>query len=296
MSAGQNRLQAYGHSRRLPHTSFAPHLHVDITHALDLAMIQMDKVLTGTQLKSYQQGNLLLKTYDFKGYGSFKCAPNARRIAELFHVFHPDPVVSWPSIIHSRTNYFCPCGHGRESTNPPFVFQAPPAMIWCSTCRRPHGHNKWTCPCNLKWRNCVKHRPIEIQESSSSSAAPSVPSLRALSASASAAKLDKLEPHCASRLILSPGLAQRFPHLAGAPVGITSTLPVNPTLVQSTRVCNHTIHTVDANDEPQPKEQDDTAASPVTVPAVPVPQLPSISTATAGESNRKTRSRPFRRV
>ena len=237
-TAGQNRLLAYGHTRRLPHTKMAPRFHNDLIHALDSAMIQMDKVLTSAQLNSYRLGNLNLKMYDFKGYGSFTCVATTRKIAELFEVFHPDSLTVWPNIIHIKSTYFCPHGHGRESTNPPFVFQAPPAMIWYPSRKRPHGHNKWTCACNLNWQNCVKHRPIEVHSKRSPSDTAAVPCLRAMSADASAAKLGKLEPHNASRLILSPGLAQRFPHLVGAPVGMSSTLPATSTPVQRDRVCN----------------------------------------------------------
>ena len=166
-------------------------------------------------------------------------------------------------------------------------------MIWCPSCKRPHGHTKWTCACNLNWQNCVKHRPIQLQDNSSLPDNAAVPFSRAMSATASAAKLSKLEPHNSSRLILSPGLAQRFPHLVGAPIGTSSRLPATPRSELRTRVCNHTIHDEPTNEEPQQQEQIADSARPA---IAQTPNLPSTSSATAGESSTKKKSRPFRRV
>ena len=169
-------------------------------------------------------------------------------------------------------------------------------MIWCPTCRRPHGHNKWTCSCGLIWHNCVKHRPIELQNTAESSSANRVHNSKAVSASTSAAKLNQLESHSSSRVILSPGLAQRFPHLVGAPIGTNSILPSTASTVQSTRVCNNTIHTEHANDELPANARDNDDKRPAVVRAAPTPQLPKLSSVTPGESSHKKRSRPCRRV
>ena len=128
--------------------------------------------------------------------------------------------------------------------------------------------------CGLNWQNCVKHRPIEVQSKADPTNISLVHRSKAISASGSAAKLDKLEPHNASRIILSPGLAQRFPHLVGAPIGISSTLLTSVSTVMSTRVCNSTIHTELANDEPPADEQDKGDKSPESVLAASSPNYP----------------------
>ena len=57
-NVGANRMLSYGHLRRLPHPKLAPVLSLEVDDALDLAMIQMDKVLSKAQKTSYANQTL----------------------------------------------------------------------------------------------------------------------------------------------------------------------------------------------------------------------------------------------
>ena len=126
-------------------------------------MLQMDKVLTTAQQDSFKQGTLTLKVHDLKGYGSFKCSAAARKIADVFEFSHRIDLITWPQITNAKSTYLCPNGHGREATSPTFIFHAPPAMVWCPSCKRPHGYTRWTCECNRPWHNGVKHKPTSCR-------------------------------------------------------------------------------------------------------------------------------------
>ena len=71
-TAGADRLLSYGHVRRLPHTKLAPFSNEDVFKALDLAMLQMDKVLSTAQQASYYNNTLVLKPLRFQGLWEFQ--------------------------------------------------------------------------------------------------------------------------------------------------------------------------------------------------------------------------------
>ena len=86
-NVGVNRMATYGHLNRLPHTKLAPELHTDVVDALDFAVLQMDKVLNHSQKTAFINKTLVLKTYEFKGFGSFRCAS---AVTKIFKRFRPN--------------------------------------------------------------------------------------------------------------------------------------------------------------------------------------------------------------
>ena len=151
--------------------------------------------------------------------------------------------------------YFWPNGHQREAVSPPFVLHDPPKVVWCPGCKRPYSHIRWTCACNLQWHNCIKHRPIVAESTHSPGLDIQRKPDKAVSASSSAARLNAIEPHSASRVIMSARLAQGFPHLVGAPMDQYSLLPTECSQQSPTRIDNHTIH----EESPQHVHEDFTA-------------------------------------
>ena len=104
-----------------------------------------------------------------------------------------------------------------------------------------------------------------------------------------------MEPHSASRLCLSRGLIERFPHLVDAPIDSRSSLPLGPIPDESPVLfSNHTIH------EERPQNDGENAHEPPAVDSrsAAVGQTPtSGGDGGAGESTTtKRKSKPFRRV
>ena len=190
----------YGHTRRLPHTKLAPQFSPEVVEALDLCVIQMDKTLSTSQKAAWSAKTLVLKMYEFKGFGFFRCGASAARIAHAFNHHHTHVLVTWPIVSVVKTSYYCPNGHAREALSPPFSIHNPPKMVWCPECRRPYSHTKWTCTCQLPWHDCTKHRPCEAGAIHNHDLVQRKPS-KAVSASSSAARLNIREPHAASRVI-----------------------------------------------------------------------------------------------
>ena len=155
-------MATYGHLNRLPHTKLAPELHTDVVDALDFAVLQMDKVLNHSQKTAFTNKTLVLKTYEFKGFGSFRCASAATEIFHKFQAKHAHEIIIWPIVRAAKTVYNCPHGHSRDAANPPFILHDPPKMVWCPSCKRPFSHMRWVCLCNQPWQDCLIHRPTVI--------------------------------------------------------------------------------------------------------------------------------------
>ena len=171
-------------------------------------------------------------------------------------------------------------------------------MVWCAGCKRPHSYLKWTCSRNVQWQSCILHRPVRVDTNSNQGSSVQRSSDKPVSASSSAARPNVIEPHSASRLILSSGLATRFPHLVGAPMDSSHDLPSVCRQPNLTRIDNHTIH-----EEPPPADHETACAPPVaaassvsSVAGVPVTNSPLISNVVAGEGTTKKKSKPFRKV
>ena len=152
---------------------------------------------------------------------------------------HAHQIIAWPVVEAVRTVYCCPQGHSRDAESPPFVLHDPPKMVWCSSCRRPYTHMRWMCICNLPWKDCLKHRPFIVTEQRE--APRHKEPKKGVSASSSAARLNVLEPHGASRVIMSAALEKRFPHLVGASMNMSLPPPTESSVRTPVRIHNTTI-------------------------------------------------------
>ena len=110
-------------------------------------------------------------------------------------------------------NCLCPRGHARSAFDQ-FDPHNVQKSVWCSMCTGAHASTAWTCPCNRAWHNCPDlfglplHAPQKPKTQTQGTKRQRVDTPQT-----SARKLSRLEPSVASRPILSPGLAKKFPHL-----------------------------------------------------------------------------------
>ena len=87
--------------------------------------------------------------------------------------------------------------------------------IWCGSCKGCHASTAWKCQCSEPWHRCCVHfcAPTSnvqqhVTPSTRGHRRPAVVDVQV-----SARKFLRLEPSIASRVILTPRLAARFPHL-----------------------------------------------------------------------------------
>ena len=92
-------------------------------------MIQMDKVLSSSQKIAFSNKTLVLKTFEFKGFGSFRCGAVASKISQLFQIHHDHEIVTWPILQAVKTFYYCPNGHQRDAVSPHLFFMT--HLKWC---------------------------------------------------------------------------------------------------------------------------------------------------------------------
>ena len=92
---------------------------------------------------------------------------------------------------------------------------------------------------SLQLALCLKHRPFIVTEQRE--APKHKEPKKGVSASCSAARLNVLEPHGASRVIMSAALEKRFPHLVGASMYMSSPPPTESSMPTPVRIHNSTI-------------------------------------------------------
>ena len=223
---GSNRLEHYGFTTRLPHTKVIPVLHPSVAKYINRAMLNLTSPLNKKQVTALEQGQLLLKTHKFTGYGSFKCQLQIKELCKLVTLHHNNKVVTevQTTVCEDNVSFKCPLGHTRAAKLP-FDPVQPGKTVRCGDCGRPHISTKWRCPCDTIWVNCQTHRNIVVAQPPLM-----VPSKRVsgqFSEEASAKRLATLErregPARGDKLKLGAKLSVFFPHLArGAGEGNTS--------------------------------------------------------------------------
>ena len=111
--------------------------------------------------------------------------------------------------------FACPLGHCRAATTPAFDPLKPHKCTWCSSCRKYIGGKKWLCPCRVPWATCPHHvsvlAPVPMPNRKRRTQ-----SIQGMSEREAANKLARIEPARCSRIILTPALAAKFPHLASS--------------------------------------------------------------------------------
>ena len=219
-----NRMRSYGYFNRITHTSAHLQLPIAAQKALHVLMLSLKQPLSKSQMEAYNRDNLVIKTSKFSGHHLVRgtsalmtlseCMKSCLSVQKASFVVPPPPP--------SEVKFFCPAGHPRSAFDQ-FDPHNIRKSVWCSICAGCHASSSWRCPCDRAWHNCPDHFGIPILF-----AATPPPKARApkrptpATAAASASKLARLEPSFASRTILSPGLAKRFPHLIDAPTAVGS--------------------------------------------------------------------------
>ena len=214
-----NRMRSYGYHNRLTHTCAHIALTTDTQQALHVLMLSLKAPLSKDQLAAYANNNLQLKTAKFSGHHLVRGTAALMNLSALVKQELNVQVASFVEIPpqSTDTNFFCPRGHARcaySQFDPHHVQKS----VWCQTCRGAHASTAWTCPCNRPWFNCPEHFGLPLQAPTKARTQHhGSKRQRVDTAQVSARKLTRLEPSVASRPILSPNLAKRFPHLAGGP-------------------------------------------------------------------------------
>eukprot|EP00973_Karenia_brevis_P081966 11363930-Karenia_brevis.AAC.1 len=89
---------------------------------------------------------------------------------------------SFPRSHHPPTQFACPRGHYRASTD--FDFLAFTKAIWCHHCAKAYSGKKWSCKCGKSWFNCTqcfcsattaRHDQTDSKEQQTSSSHTSAP-------------------------------------------------------------------------------------------------------------------------
>ena len=180
-------------------------------------MLSLKQPLNKDQMNAYLHGNYQIKTTKFSGHHQIKGTAAFLKLCDGMRREFNVQVASFVDIAvqHTPVSFLCPKGHARnafDQFDPHHVKKS----VWCSICTGAHASTTWACPCNRAWHNCPDHFGYPLL-------APPKPKAQARgskrqlvdTAQSSAHKLSHLEPSCASRPILSAGLAKRFPHLVG---------------------------------------------------------------------------------
>eukprot|EP00973_Karenia_brevis_P047893 6647286-Karenia_brevis.AAC.1 len=217
-----SRMLLFGITSHLSHTCLFVDLPTDCLEALQLVVLQLTTPLSRTQLASYAEGTLQLRSHKFTGHCAMRCrqpllalSNRMRQCSRVFAVARqPGPA--------KHTVFACPSGHTRPSCKP-FDILRPTKQVWCKSCARPLHGGLWICPCGKKWHKCTIHFSAVFEAPGPGPGVNPRPSTNNdesaifdhgdLMRARSDVRLNNLEPHRASRLLLGPTLAARFPHL-----------------------------------------------------------------------------------
>eukprot|EP00973_Karenia_brevis_P063312 8800929-Karenia_brevis.AAC.1 len=220
-----NRLLHYGILSHFTHTRLFLHLPLPVTQQLELVILQLQTKLNSDQLQALEQGTLQIPTRRFKGLCAVKCTKEVKALSRILgeHCAAAQLVARHPQP-GKPTAFCCPQGHTRPA-GPPFNPLKPGKQVWCNRCARPVAGCQWVCVCGKVWSTCSEHfssalpPPPSSSSSSSDQPQPPHPPVQSIRpdhvhpTTAEDAQLQRLEPHRASRLVLGPKMAARFPHL-----------------------------------------------------------------------------------
>ena len=220
---GVNRLQGLGITNRVQHVSFLPCICNDACVHISLAILSINKALPARLQRSIRSGRaVMLRTKLLTGQGSLKWQKHLDDARQLVTSQHqvvvqpyspPQAVAPMLQAVEPISMFMCPNGHGRAATTPAFDPLKPHKCTWCAGCRKYLGGKKWMCPCKVPWSSCPHHVSVLVPV-----ALPNrkrrTQAIPAMTESEAAQKLARIEAPTCSRIILSPKLAARFPHLA----------------------------------------------------------------------------------
>ena len=233
---GENRLGGIGHLNRLPHLGFLPVLHEQIQKQLGIVLLNTTQAAPARITKAIQRGQaVMLKAKTFTGHGSLKWHNQIEELHTILLARHGDALVhpyipsapssSAPAAVatarHSnpteppgiQIHFTCECGHPRLATTPAFDPLKPTKFTWCNGCKRYVAGRKWLCSCRVTWSTCAHHTSLLSPKALPNRSKRRAPD-RPMTDAEAQRSLARLRPTpTASRLILTPGLARRFPHL-----------------------------------------------------------------------------------
>ena len=238
---GSNRLLAIGVSNRVPHIQMLPCLHSDIHMELTIAMLNITTKPAARIIKAIRKKQaVMVKRKTLNGHGSIKWQEHLEHAKHLCHQHHShehlcahatpssssiqSPLMAGQAI----TSFACPQGHTRAAHSPVFDALRPTKFSWCPGCKKYIAGKKWTCPCKVPWAQCPHHVSL-ITPAAAPCRKRSVV-IQPMSADEAQRKKARIEPTgMATRLILPPSSAGRFPHLAVSPTCLGNRS--SPTLV-----------------------------------------------------------------
>ena len=177
-------------------------------------MLSFRQPLSVEQRRAFDAGSLNVKTCKFAGFHVFKGGNTIVKLAEAIKTDLSVVQSCFAHVPDQPCDFSCPQGHLR-SAHSQFDCHNISKSIWCSSCRGCHAAPAYKCPCGTGWHKCLIH--FAVPSSSTAAATRAAPRgtkrPAPVAASVSQATLRWLEPSIASRVILTPGLAARFPHL-----------------------------------------------------------------------------------
>ena len=209
-------MRTYGFHNRITHTCVHVKLSVETQRALHILMLSLKHPLSKDQLDAHDRNCLQVKTSKFSGHHLIRGTSALMQLSERLKRDLPVQTATFVEVPPSTESisFLCPQGHARNALDqfdPYWINKS----IWCPSCRGPHASTAWSCGCGRAWHNCPVHLGVPLHAPARHKPqGHGTKHQRADDAQTSARKLARLEPSVASRLILTPRLAQRFPHLA----------------------------------------------------------------------------------
>ena len=220
-----NRLSGLGVANYVPHLCFLPCLHPEAWNDISYALLNIARATTQRVIRNIQLGHsVMLKSYCLTGKGIIKWHKFAGTARSKLLAHHNVLVVPYVPLhstgphdtnAHVTSVFTCPAGHERAATTPAFDPLKPTKHTWCSTCKKYINGKMWVCACRVPWYTCPHHVSI-LAPMAMPNRKRKAQSIRTMTQAEASHKLAKLAPNTCSRVILSPGLAARFPHLGNA--------------------------------------------------------------------------------